>query len=163
MFARLPNKGFTLSEVLVVVAVVALLIGIAVPSAEKVLKSFETSGNLTSVINSALTSARAIAAKEGKYAGLRFQQDLEGRQYMIFIVNDDAATSLANGFCAVTGLKPMKLPLNIGVMDLRVKDASDVSDTDIEVVGDDAAGNDNINDNYEVIDTTTFSIVIPIP
>ena len=63
-----------------------------------------------------MSSARAIAAKERRYAGVRFQEDYNGDQYMIFIIYD---ASISNGwqgnlgFRAVEGSPPVKLPAGI--------------------------------------------------
>ncbi len=170
--------GFSLSEMLVVISVIVLLIGIGIPAARQITDSFESSAGLKNVISAALSNARAIATKNQKYAGLRFQQDQNGRGYMIFIVHDPAkgrwdneidadpgvtGAGLANGFRAVKGLKPVKLPANAGVMDLRIRlnlsNEVDPSDTAIAVAGDGAASNANIDDVREVTDTTTFSII----
>ncbi len=156
------KTGFTLVELLTVVAIILLLAVIGLPAAKKVLNSFESSLSLRHVISAALANARAIAAREQAYAGLRFQQDLDGNQYMIFIVNDPApspsaaalandptltGTDLANGFRAVTGYKPMKLPTNVAVMYCADSD----SDNDID--------DDDIDEDWKLTDATTFSIV----
>jgi type II secretory pathway pseudopilin PulG len=165
-------SGFSLSELLVVISVLVLLIGIGIPAAKQITDSFESSAGLRSVISAALSNARAIAIKNQKYAGLRFQQDLQGRGYMIFIVHDPAekissieemlakpnatGTGLANGFRAVKGLKPIKLPANAGVMDLRVK--ADYTPAPSAVEGAIVADG-YIDDPCEFNDTTTFSII----
>ncbi|MHC4721620.1 MAG: prepilin-type N-terminal cleavage/methylation domain-containing protein, partial [Planctomycetota bacterium] len=167
MRSNKTKTGFTLVELLTVVAVILLLAVVGLPAAKKVLNSFESSLSVRHVISAALANARAIAARQQAYAGLRFQQDLDGNQYMIFIVNDpDVGPGFAGnlGCRAVTGYKPMKLPETVGVMDLKIKQAYDVPnprdfEEDIEVVGDDAASNDNINQPEELTDTTTFSIL----
>ncbi|RKY09542.1 MAG: hypothetical protein DRP66_01965 [Planctomycetota bacterium] len=176
------KTGFTLSELLVVMAVMMILAAATIPVARQLMKSFETSAGVRRLISAALCNGRAIAAKEQRYAGVRFQQDIKGNQYMIFIIHDPApapttdqlaidpfatGTGLACGFRAIEGKKPIKLPANIGVMDLRIRldrqDARISDDRPIEVrigsVVDAAASNANIDDNYEVMDTTTFSIV----
>lgn len=157
------KTGFTLTELLTVIAIIVVLVAIGMPAAREALESFESSVGVRHLISSALGSARAIAASQQKYAGLRFQQDLDGNQYMIFIVHDKPATNLAYGFCAVGGYKPMKLPRSVGVMDLTVRtdpcDARNADDMPIEVEDDDAASDLNINDAFELDDTTTFSIV----
>ncbi|MCE5184724.1 MAG: prepilin-type N-terminal cleavage/methylation domain-containing protein [Planctomycetaceae bacterium] len=104
------QSGLTLTELLVVVAVMAILMGIAVPAVKQVMNAFDSGTGVRQLINAALSSARAIAIREQTYAGVRFQQDKEGRAYMIFIVKDEAATGLACGFRAMTGRKPMPLP-----------------------------------------------------
>ena len=118
---ELRKNGFTLIELLVVIAIIALLVVIAIPSARAIKSSYESSG-AEAMISSAFAAHRAIAAKQHRYAGVRFQKawraDNDGPQYMIFIVQDTNATGLVNGFRAVEGQKPMKLPDNLGVTDL---------------------------------------------
>ena len=88
MKQRIRHPGVTLSEVLVVVAAMVLLTVLAVPATRKIVASFESASGVRRVIAAALANARAIAAKEQCYAGVRFQQDLNGDQYMIFIIHD---------------------------------------------------------------------------
>ena len=163
MMAVNGKNGYTLTELMVVVAILAMLVGLGVPAAKQIVDSFESSAGLNPVISAALNNARAIATKKQRYAGVRFQQNIVGNQYMIFIVHDPVSTNLANGFREIEGLKPIKLPRNAGVMDLRIRtnrdEAMDSSDMSIEVFGDEPASNDNINETCEVTDTTTFSIV----
>ena len=156
------KTGFTLTELMVVLVIATLLIGIGVPAAKEILRSFESSSLVGNVIGAALSGARAIAAKEQKYAGVRFQQDVNGNQYMIFIVHDPAATDLAPGFRRVENRNPMKLPQSVGVMDLRIRtDYADPVDNGDEPIydGDDTTSNENIDEDKELTDTTTFSIV----
>lgn len=136
------KTGFTLVELLTVVSVILLLAVVGLPAARQVLDSFESSGSIRYLVSAALANARAIAAREQAYAGLRFQQDLDGNQYMIFIVNDTPANmgELANGFRRVVGHKPMKLPENVGVLDYASQD-------------------EDIDEEWELTDATTFSIV----
>ena len=89
---------------IVVVGGISLLVFFAMPAVRMLSRSFESESGTRSMIQSALSSARAIAAKEQRYAGIRFQvrQDpntpFEGRQYMIFIIHDYDETNLENGF-----------------------------------------------------------------
>lgn len=142
------QSGLSLIEMTAVVGAVALLAFLAVPAARKFLDSFGSTGSAASMIQAALASARTIAAKEHRYAGIRFQFDkkgpLQGDQYMIFIIHDPEETGHASGFRAVKGVKPVKLPTTVGVMDLR-HSGSEVIDTPNEI--------------QDQTDTSTFSIV----
>ena len=149
---KLRQSGLTLTEMTIVIGTIALLTVFGIPAIRAFVKSFETEAGVRGMINAALSNARAIAAKEQKYAGVRFQQkwqaDNNGCQYMIFIIHDKQdATDPANVFRAVPGAKPIKLPDNIGVMDLRI-DGTDVVDSDEEITNDE-----------DVNDMTAFSIV----
>jgi hypothetical protein len=136
-------------EEAVVVAVIALLVVLGVPAVRALFKSIEAEGGTKSMISAALSSARAIAAKEQHYTGVRFQnryqQDGKGCQYMIFIVQDPQLR--AYGFRSVEGLEPIKLPDTVGVMDLRINKTVKI-DSDSE-----------INTLKDINDTTTFSII----
>ena len=115
------QSGLTLTEMTVVVASIALLVVIGLPAIRAFFRSFETEAGAKNMISAALASARAMAAEKQHYAGIRFQQDLSGSQYMVFIVHDFEKTGLNSGFRAIEGLKPIKLPDSIGVMDLTVR------------------------------------------
>jgi hypothetical protein len=130
-----------------VLATVSLLVTFSIPAVRALVNSFETSGGAEMMISSALATGRAIAAKEQRYAGVRFQCRYDatksnklGCQYMIFIVHDMEATGLANGFRAVEGTQPIKLPENVGVMEVVIRD-SDIDAAD------------------KVKDKTTFSVI----
>jgi prepilin-type N-terminal cleavage/methylation domain-containing protein len=148
------QDGVTLVEMMIVVAIAALMVGLTIPAANMLLNSFESESGAKSIISSAMASARAIAAKEQRYTGIRFQKrydlsvsdPLNVSQYIIFIVQDSNRTGLANGFRAADGIQPIKLPDSIGVMDLCVDDRL-------------INNNVQINEPNEVNDTTTFSIV----
>jgi prepilin-type N-terminal cleavage/methylation domain-containing protein len=148
------SSGLTLTEMIVVVSIVAVLTVLGVPAIRAFISSLESGSSAKAMISASLASARAIAAKEQRYAGVRFQnkyqQDGKGCQYMIFIVHDQPNTKLANGFRAVEGLEPIKLPDSVGVMDLEL------GSTDPDQI---VNGNDKIDEDWEVADTTTFSII----
>ncbi len=147
-------------EMLVVMAIITLLFAIGVPAAKKLMTSFSSGANLQSVIGAALANARAIAAKDGTYAGVRFQENIDGDQYMILIKhdNDKKVTGYAEGFYAVANRKPTKLPQDVGVMDMVIHDATGF-EVPIEVTGDDALSDENIDEDHELRDTSTFSII----
>ena len=164
------RKGVTLIEMTVVVAIAALMVGLTIPAANMLLNSFESESGAKSIISAAMASARAIAAKEQRYAGIRFQKrydpnnpdPLNCSQYMIFIVKTagQQSNSLDYGFRAVDGIQPIKLPDSIGVMDLVVRTNwgptyQAAEDTGSRPIND----NSWINTPEEVNDTTAFSIV----
>jgi len=164
------KSGLTLTEMVVVIATISLLVALGLPVMRVIRESFESQSGGKSMISAALSSARAIAAKEQHYAGIRFQQDLAGNQYMVFIVHDFEKTGLNPGFRAVESLKPIKLPESVGVMDLMVRinhgthwtDAEDLLDEPIKVAYLDDTNPQNFGPgrkNKYLTDTSSFSIV----
>ena len=150
-------RGVTLTELLVALAVIASLIALSMPARRLLQSSFETTGT-KAMISAALATARAIAAKEQHYAGVRFQQDPNGNQYMVFILQDPNV--MAYGFRAVGGLKPLKLPEAMGVMDLRIRTETDPGKTDDEPINRDIDIEPEADSSeIKLSDTTTFSIV----
>ena len=170
MKTRLKQSGLTMTEMVLVVATIALLLSLGLPAVRMLLHSFESGTGTKSMISAALSGARAIAAREQRYAGVRFQQDSAGRQYMIFIVHDFEKTGLNPGFRAVAGLKPIKLPESAGVIDLTVRTnhgtspaaAASVLDEPLQVQHLDDANPANLGldeKNWYVRDACTFSVV----
>jgi len=174
MKAKSRQSGFTLTEMTVVIAVVALLVSLGLPAARMLFNSFESKSGARAMISAAMASARAIAAKEQRYVGVRFQQDLDGNQYMVFIVHDPApepyGTNLTNGFRAVEGVEPIKLPDSLGVMDLMVRinhnpgdyPARDTDDEQLKVEYLDDMSPLNLGPdgkNKYIMDTCSFSIL----
>ena len=153
MEAKSRQSALTLTETVVVIGIIALLVGLGVPAGRAFLASFETESGAKSMISAALASARAVAAKEQRYAGIRFQQNLNGNQYMLFIVHDPEIG--AYFFRAAEGLKPIKLPDSVGVMDLRYRTNPIPRYSGDEPVDEDS----DINNAARLRDTTTFSIV----
>jgi prepilin-type N-terminal cleavage/methylation domain-containing protein len=155
------RRAFTLTEMLVAISVVAIITAVTIPAIYAVREGWNSSGADT-LISAALSSAKAIAAKEQKYAGVRFQcvPDPErpgepGDQYIIFIIQDPSLS--AYGFRAANGVAPMKLPVNQGVMDLMVKVDYTVP-TPVDKPGG-IGGDIDIATPDQLRDTTTFSIV----
>jgi Tfp pilus assembly protein PilE len=162
MKAKSRQSGLTLVEQTAVIAAIALLVSLSIPAVRSFLGSLEIQGGAKAMISAALSSARAIAAREQRYAGVRFQQkyqpDDKGCQYMIFIVQDPNV--LAYGFRAVEGIEPIKLPGNIGVMDLRIRTNHGSSSNDAENSEDESIDNDiKIDGPEELRDTTAFSLI----
>ena len=115
MRKKQKHFGMSLTEILVVMAVIAILMGVSIPAAKQLANSFESGTGVRHLINAALSSARSIAIREQTYAGVRFQEDKDGNTYIIFIVHDKVATGDAYGFRAVMGRKPMKLPEDVSI------------------------------------------------
>jgi len=116
MYHKRKQFGLTLTELLVTMAIAAVLMAVGVPAARRLTSSLQEAAGASKLIAAALSNARAIAVREGRYAGVRFQQAADGRTYLIYIVHDPAATMLANGFRAADGRKPIALPENAGAL-----------------------------------------------
>lgn len=160
MKTRYKQSGRTLAEMTVVIAAIVLLGSFGLPAVRSFLDSFESGTGTRSVISAAMASARAVAAKEQRYAGIRFQKayhpdgPLKAGQYMVFIVYDFDKTGLVSGFRAVEGLEPIKLPDSVGVMDMRYR--PDL----LSPPGDGFIDNDVEISNLDMLrDTTAFSII----
>ncbi|MDD5327648.1 MAG: hypothetical protein PHY02_07535 [Phycisphaerae bacterium] len=159
------KPGLSLMEEIVVIAIIALLVVFGLPAARSLYKSVEAESGGKAMISAAFSAARAIAAKEQRYAGVRFQYayykddpnnaPLKASQYMIFIIyqpRKNLSSQQTDGdiFTAVKGIKPIKLPDSVGVMDLNLGSPNP----------DQIVDNDNrIDSDWELIDTTSFSIV----
>jgi len=161
------QSGLTLTETTVVVASAAMLAVFALPAVRAFMNSFEVQGGAKAMISAGLASARAIAAREQRYAGVRFQKiysdsgdPLKVAQYMIFIVYDFDKIGLKNGFRAIEGIEPIKLPDSVGVMDLMVRIDHGTGSSAAEEPNDRTIDADSlIDDPEELRDTTAFSIL----
>lgn len=124
--------GLTLIEMTLVVATMALLVGLALPAMRALVDAFQSEGGTKSIIHAALNAARTMAVTHQRYVGVRFQKacisndpcdplkgELDAPQYMIFIMQDEPKNmgGLGNGFRAMEGHEPIKLPDTIGVME----------------------------------------------
>ncbi len=121
MRTKAKQSGVSLMEMVVVIGAVALLGTLSLPAIRAFNKSLGSVGSVKAMISASLASARAIAAKEQKYAGIRFQKrSQQDSQYMIFIIYDPKLPR--DGFAgnlgcrAIEGIEPMKLPENIVVV-----------------------------------------------
>lgn len=162
MKTRYKQSGRTLAEMAVVIAAIVLLGSFGLPAVRTFLDSFESGAGPKPVISAALASARAIAAREQRYAGIRFQKayhpegPLKATQYMVFIVHEEPRKmgNLTIGFRVVEGLKPIKLPDSVGVMDLRYRRNL------LSPAGDGLIDADGEISNLDILrDTTAFSII----
>lgn len=156
------QSGLTLTEMVVVVSIIAVFTVLGLPAIRAFIRSVESGCSTKAVISAALSSGRAIAARQQHYAGIRFQnkyqQDGRGCQYMIFIVHDQPNTNLANGFRAVEGIEPIKLPDSVGVMDLTVVNRTG-SRPNVSCVDNRIDLDNMIDEPKELTDTTSFSII----
>lgn len=152
MAEKPKQSAFSLIELLVVIVIVASLTGLAIPAIRMMQQSYNSTGT-ENMISAALSNARSIAMSRQRYAGVRFQKaynpdypddPLKQDQYMIFIMHHAGAmgNSIPTGYLAVPGYKPIKLPENIGVIDMTN-------------IGTDGA----INDPEELTNATAFSII----
>jgi hypothetical protein len=149
--------GLTLIEMTVVISVVALMVAFGAPAMRALVNSFQSEGGAVTMVNAALGSARAMAVSRQRYVGVRFQKMcvstdpsdplkglMDAPQYMIFIMHEEMKNNgdLSDGFRAVEGLEPVKLPMTLGMMDVsRIN------------------GDDKIDELRELSDATTFSVV----
>jgi len=140
--------GFTLVEMLVVVAIMAIMLAMAVPSIPGMLRSNKMA-SAKNTIKSTLGQAQAYAAATQKYAGVRFQQANNGRQYLVVIEHRGDYE-----FTAIPNAKPAALPVGIALI-------SGV----IDIISNDDLKNDSLR-NYDPDDPAlcmenlnTFSII----
>ena len=119
--------GFTLTEMLVTMAIMTILMAVAISAVKKLSESMEQSAGVKNVIEAALANARAVAVREQKYAGVRFQQ-YNGRQYLMCIINDPNGTGLANGFRVVDGRRPVALSENVAIISEQYTNDTDLKD-----------------------------------
>lgn len=171
------TAGLTLIEMTLVVATIALLIGFGMPAVRALVNSFHSESGVRSVINAALSSARAMAVQRQSYVGVRFQMAyhrgaadpedvLTAPQYLVFIIHDpDRApdgTEYANGFRAIEGIEPIKLPDSFAVMDLVHVERTGSGSISLTEHAFDAGIENPTERNLlpkRLRDTTTFSIV----
>jgi len=159
MKLKTRQRGVSLVEMTMVVAGVALLAYLMVPAGRAMLRSFESGTGAKAMINGAMASARALAARHQRYAGIRFQKintiddPFKAPQYMIFVIQDPNIGAYM--FRAVEGLEPIKLPESVGVMDLLVKTRG--GERVIESADDFL--DRRVGWPVTFVDTTTFSII----
>jgi prepilin-type N-terminal cleavage/methylation domain-containing protein len=159
MTLKRGQSAFTLTEMLVVMAILAITFGLGLQAAKMIMASFESGANVRHTISAALANARALAMKEGTYVGVRFQPNREGRQYMILIRYDYEATGLANGFVAVDNRQPTPLPKNVLVLDPHIVSHVVSPTGQVQIVEDEVRTDGMIQSAEQLNDTLTFSLV----
>lgn len=107
------QTGLTMTELLVTMATAVVLFALAVPAAKRITETLQQAAGARALIDGALASARVLAIREGKYAGLRFQETADNRVVLIFMVNDPDKSGWVNGFIPVDGRKPVLLPAGV--------------------------------------------------
>ncbi|MBN1787945.1 MAG: prepilin-type N-terminal cleavage/methylation domain-containing protein [Sedimentisphaerales bacterium] len=160
--AEKRKNAFSLIEMLVVLVTIALLVAVAIPAINAMQKSFEATG-VYGMISTAISTARTLAISNDRYTGVRFQKAystdpaVNTDQYMIFIISEESKKmgNLTVGFRAIEGYKPIKLPSNIGVTDMKLG----VGPVGPPVGPVDITMDSDINDEIELIDASAFSIV----
>jgi len=124
MKARPRQTAFTLLEMLVVVTIMAVLLTIAVPSVAAMLRSHRWS-SAQNLVRSSLALAQAHAARTQRYAGIRFQQALTGRQYLVLI---EQSAPGSQSYTALANHKPAAMPQNIGAISAEIDLRADRDD-----------------------------------
>lgn len=147
MKIKTKQSGISLTEAVLAVAVIILLVSVSIPAYKAFDTAISSPAGVQSMVSAALSSARAIAAKNQKYAGIRFQQDKDGNQYMIPIIHDYDATDIAIGYKAIDGKNPVKLPGDICIFDTKNNNNNEINSS-----GD-------IDDPSKIDDLTKFSII----
>lgn len=169
------QRGLTLIEMTLVVATIALLAGFALPAVRALVGSFHSEGGAKSMIQAALSSARAMATSRQEYVGIRFQtaygrnvanpdDPLATAQYMVFIIHDPTpepnGTGFSIGFRVIEGLKPIKLPEGFYAVDptivTRTRDSQNRIRIDEQLSID---SDDDLDTLPELRDVTAFSLV----
>lgn len=151
--------GFTLTEMLVVIAIVVLLATMVLPAFTEMLQSNRASA-AKSLVRTMLARAQAHAVAHQKYAGIRFQFDRDGwqqgRQYMV-LIEKASAGGTTNEYNAVADVKTVTLPKGVGVLSNNAVDIGDMDfsnnnlDEDLLSLEADADGG--------LLDSTSFSII----
>jgi prepilin-type N-terminal cleavage/methylation domain-containing protein len=154
------KNGLTLTEMLVALAVVVIVGSVAVPVVLSLKDALRGAANTQTIVSTALQNARAIAMREGQYAGVRFQRDKDGNQYAIYIVHIPQGAGAADGmtvyYKAVEGRKPIRLPDDMAVADMVVGSTNSPVYTD-RTFSD--FNQTNVSENSSITDITSFSVI----
>lgn len=110
------NYAFTIVEMLLVISIVVMMLLVVTPAVPGMIRSHKMASAINQV-RSALSLAQAYAAQHQKYAGIRFQQTNDGRQYLVMIVKDGYR---ASRYVAIPNAKPSPLSSGIGLISAEV-------------------------------------------
>lgn len=120
------HAGFTLVELVIVFAIIAILVALAVPSLSG-LTRVSSEGAIRTTMRSLFASARMRAAATQRYVGIRFQQARDGRQYAVMLEQVQPGEHFPGGcpsyyqnctfltFTAAGGSEPIPLPRGVEV------------------------------------------------
>ncbi len=143
MNKKQQQSGFTLIEILVVVAIIAVLVTLSLPNTMGIIRSHRAAAT-KNLIRNALAQAQAHAAVTQKYAGVRFQftkdQWQNNRQYLVLIENETTGSD----FVAIRNAKAAALPVGMGVISQTASLSGAIPD--------------NLT-QFSVMGETTFSII----
>ena len=155
------TRAFTLTEMLVVMAIIGLLVGMSVPAYNSIMKSHRNTAS-KNLIRASLLRAKAHAAGTQRYTGIRFQFgpgaiDPAGdeaerkwlttkKQYLVLI--EKVSNSTLYDFAAVADVKPSILPPGVVVMANNLDFDYD-GDVDVQ----------DFDEDIDLLDGTTFSII----
>ena len=165
MKKRRCQTGFTLIEMLVAISIIAIMISLIVPATNSMLRSHRKA-SAKNLIRTALAQAQAYAVKERKYAGLRFQPDGDGRQYLVLVeakrvVITDGESAIPGAwdyydlmdlYVPVDNVLPVALPVGIVVLNASYI-YIDLEDPYIELT------QDEIIVDFELDSAATFCIL----
>ena len=142
------EAGFTLIEMLVVVGIIAIMVSLVMPAGSSMIQSHRKS-SAQNLIKTSLAQAQAYAAKERKYAGIRFQLAGGGRQYLILVEAKRVVITDGNSYGAwnfydlmdlyvpVDNVQPTAMPtgtvvLNASELDFDIDANTEVEDWELE-------------------------------
>jgi prepilin-type N-terminal cleavage/methylation domain-containing protein len=154
----LRRKGYTLVEILVVVAIIAIVLAIGVTSLRALTGGVQENAARTTLA-SLLASARAEATGTQQIVGVRFEQDAKGYTYgvIVHLAPDwHVWPSRSNDFITMVapkGREPVRFPK--GVEFAAADELSCDRDSDGDVDADDA----NLALSRDILDATTFTIL----
>ena len=120
-------RGFTLVELLVTITLVAIVLGVTIPSVAKLFASGATA-QASNMLTAQLSIARMLAITEGTYAGVHVQLSdrADSEDCYLAVLWDDPTTPDDHSLSLPKGQQPKKVPSGAAFADLAtVNDAID--------------------------------------